>query len=57
MCKKLSEEISFALLNYVSFNHPRYGKVIAYETDGFGGQLLMDDANVPSILSLPYLGA
>lgn len=28
----------------------------AYEVDGFGSELLMDDANVPSLLGLPYLG-
>lgn len=28
----------------------------AYEIDGFGNQLFMDDANAPSLLSLPYLG-
>lgn len=30
--------------------------IFAYETNGYGGQYIMDDANVPSLLSLPYLG-
>jgi meiotically up-regulated gene 157 (Mug157) protein len=33
-----------------------YGEIYAYETDGFGNYNLMDDANVPSLLSIPYLG-
>ena len=32
------------------------GKVFAYEVDGFGSAYFMDDANIPSLLSLPYLG-
>lgn len=37
-------------------NHPTYGKVFAYEVDGFSSHLLMDDANIPSLLALPLLG-
>lgn len=33
-----------------------HGKVFAYEVDGFGNKLFMDDANVPNLLSIPYLG-
>lgn len=30
--------------------------IFAYETNGLGAQYIMDDANVPSLVSLPYLG-
>ena len=36
--------------------HPKYGRMYACETDGFGNHILADDANVPSLLSAPYLG-
>ncbi len=51
----LSEEISEALNQYATFFHPEYGKIFVYETNGFGSHNLMDDANVPSLLALPYL--
>merc|ERR1712063_194183 len=30
--------------------------IYAYEVDGCGNYILMDDANVPSLLSMDYLG-
>src|SRR6478609_6823879 len=53
--ENLHAELTDALKNYAYVQHPQYGKVIAYEVNGFGSFNLMDDANVPSLLSLPYL--
>jgi uncharacterized protein len=53
---QLKSEILFGINTYGLVNHPKYGRMYAYETDGFGNYVLMDDANVPSLLSLPYLG-
>lgn len=53
----LANEVEKALQQHAVINHPQYGKVYAYEVNGFGSYNLMDDANVPSLLSLPYLNA
>jgi meiotically up-regulated gene 157 (Mug157) protein len=55
-CEKLAEEINDGILDYGVVEHPKYGKIYAYETDGFGNYNLMDDANSPSLLAMPYLG-
>ena len=55
-CQALAEEVQQALNKYAINMHPKYGPIYAYEVDGFGNQLLMDDANVPSLLSMAYLG-
>jgi meiotically up-regulated gene 157 (Mug157) protein len=53
----LATEVDLALKKYAIVNHPFYGQIYAYEVDGFGNANLMDDANIPGLLALPYLGA
>ncbi|MDP4209245.1 MAG: glycoside hydrolase family 125 protein [Bacteroidota bacterium] len=53
----LSSEVESALKKYAVIDYPGIGKIYAYEINGYGSYVLMDDANVPSLLSLPYLGA
>ncbi|SFJ58714.1 hypothetical protein SAMN02799624_05120 [Paenibacillus sp. UNC496MF] len=53
---RLKKDVEFGIETYGVVDHPRYGRIYAYETDGFGNYNLMDDANVPSLLSIPYLG-
>lgn len=55
--RALAQEVEKALQDHAIVEHPKYGKIYAFEVDGFGSRLLMDDANIPSLLSLPYLGA
>jgi meiotically up-regulated gene 157 (Mug157) protein len=55
-CENLAAEVHHALKQYAVVNHPQYGNVYAYEVNGFGSFHLMDDANVPSLLAMPYLG-
>lgn len=55
-CRQLAAEIEAAVAAHGIHKHPRYGRIYAYEVDGYGGRVFMDDANVPSLLSLPYLG-
>lgn len=55
-CRELAREIEDGIETYGIVDHPKYGKIYAYETDGFGNYNLMDDANSPSLLSIPYLG-
>ena len=55
--KALASEVETALKKYAIYNHPEYGKIYAFEVDGFGNYLLMDDAGIPGLISMPYLGA
>jgi meiotically up-regulated gene 157 (Mug157) protein len=51
----LAKEVEDAIKKHAIVKHPKYGKIYAFEVDGFGNAFLMDDANIPSLLALPYL--
>ena len=55
-CRELADEVEAALKKYATFEHPNHGTIYAFEVDGFGNKYIMDDANVPSLLAMPYLG-
>ena len=54
--KSLRDEVQAGIQKYGLFFTPNYGWIYAYEVDGLGNAILTDDANVPSLLSAPYLG-
>lgn len=51
----LGAEIAEGVRKHGLVEHPEFGRIYAYEVDGLGNANLMDDANVPSLLALPYL--
>jgi meiotically up-regulated gene 157 (Mug157) protein len=55
-CRALAAQVEQAVQTHAKAERRGYGTVYAYEVDGFGNQLFMDDSNVPSLLALPYLG-
>lgn len=54
-CRRLAAQVEAALAENAIVEHPVFGKIYAFEVDGFGNHHLMDDSNAPSLLSLPYL--
>ncbi|MFD2244623.1 glycoside hydrolase family 125 protein [Pontibacter ruber] len=55
-CRALANEVERALQQYAVVEHLEYGRIHPFEVDGYGNNLFMDDANIPSLLALPYLG-
>ncbi len=53
--QELMTQIVTGIDNDAKIETKKFGKIFAYEVNGFGSHNLMDDANVPSLLSLPYL--
>jgi meiotically up-regulated gene 157 (Mug157) protein len=54
--EKRGQTIEDGIWEHGVVQHKKYGDVFAFEVDGYGSHILMDDANVPSLLALPILG-
>ena len=55
-CASLADEVAAALAQYGQVDTASHGRIWAYEVDGYGNTLRMDDANAPGLVSLEYLG-
>ncbi len=49
-----SGSLQAAIDAHGTINHPTFGRIYAFEVDGYGSANIMDDANIPSLLSAPY---
>jgi uncharacterized protein len=52
----LSIEVQRGIEQYGTLELKPFGRIYAYEVDGRGHANVMDDANIPSLLSIPYFG-
>lgn len=52
----LAKQVQKAIAQHGIIQHPVLGSIYAFEVDGFGSSTIMDDANIPSLLSAPLLG-
>ena len=55
LCDEIQSNIYDGIHKYGTINVTNYGIIYCYETDGLGNCSIMDDANVPSLLSIPII--
>jgi meiotically up-regulated gene 157 (Mug157) protein len=55
-CRSLADEVEKAVNEYGIVDQPGIGRMYAYECDGLGNHLLIDDAGIPSLTMISYLG-
>jgi meiotically up-regulated gene 157 (Mug157) protein len=53
--RQMSTGINRGIMDYAITSDPKYGKIYAFEVDGYGSHISMDDPNIPSLLSAPFL--
>jgi len=56
IAETLGKQVKAGIEQYGIVDTPDHGRLYAYEVDGLGHANLMDDANIPSLLSIPYFG-
>jgi meiotically up-regulated gene 157 (Mug157) protein len=54
--QELAATIEDGIQRYGVVDHTQAGPMYAYEVDGLGHYLLVDDANLPSLLGIPEIG-
>lgn len=54
--RRMEQEVDAGIRRFGIVNHPEFGEIYAYETDGLGNHCLMDDAGTPGLMSIPYFG-
>ena len=56
VCTALSDEVEKATLQNGIVENSEFGKIYAYECNGLGHNKLMEDAGIPGLITIPYLG-
>ncbi|KAH7020947.1 uncharacterized protein B0I36DRAFT_252377 [Microdochium trichocladiopsis] len=54
--REMASGVRAGIDKYAKVSHDEFGEIYAFEVDGYGSRNMMDDANVPSLLSAPLLG-
>ena len=52
----LAVDVEYGILQYATVYTDATHRIYAYETDGYGNYRFIDDANIPNLTTLPYIG-
>ncbi len=56
LCEEMATQIDIAIKENAIVEHKIFGKIYAFEVDGFGSRLLLEESTIPNLMSLPYNG-